>query len=82
MTEWLACHYARIINKELYWEVVSAVNYEVVVLDDVEGIVCHEQILNGIDLYVRVDGEHLLLGTQHLRGVNVLSEVDYLTLQI
>ena len=82
MTEWLACHYARIIDEELDGEVVCAVNDEVVVLDDVEGIVCHKQILYGIDLYVGVDGEHLLLGTLYLRCVNIFGEVDYLTLQI
>ena len=33
-------------------------------------------------LYIRIDGNHFLLGAFHLRGVQVLGLVDDLSLQV
>ena len=80
--EGLASHDAGIVDEELHGEVVGAVNDEVILPDDVEGIGGVEELVVGVNSHIGVDGEYLLLGTVHLGTAYVAREVDDLTLQV
>lgn len=80
--ERLAKHNAGIVDEELYREIVSSVNDEIPRLDDFLGIMRIKELMICGHLYVGIDGQHLLLGTFHLRAAYVLGEVNDLTLQV
>ena len=82
MAEGLARHDAGIVDKELDGEVVGAVDYEVVVLDDVEGIVGTEEVVVRDDVDVRVDGLDLGGCAFHLGTPHILRKVAYLPLEV
>ena len=82
MTERLACHDTSIVDEKFHREIICSIDYEVILPYNIQSIVCHEQVLHGVHLHVRVDGEHLLLCRQHLGYAYIFCKMDYLTLQV
>ena len=82
MAERFASHDTGIVDEELNWEIVCAIDDEVILLDDVECVVSHQQVLYGIHLHIRIDGKHLLLSREHLGNAHILSEMNYLALEV
>ena len=82
MRERFACHHTGIVDKELYREIVCTVNNEIVILDDVESIVRHQELTNGIHLDIGIDGKHLVACRLHLGMTHITGEMNHLALKI
>jgi len=80
--EGLAGHDAGIVDEEFHGEIVCAVDHEVIILDDVEGIRRVEKLVKGVYLHLGINGLHLLLGALYLGHTHVFGEMDDLSLQV
>src|SRR5574344_2176455 len=80
--ERLVKHHASIVNQKLHREIISSVDHEIPWLNDFLGVGRIEEFVISGYLYVRIDGNHLLLGTFYFRFVNILGKMDNLALQV
>ena len=80
--ERLSGHDARVVDEELHGEVVSTVDHEIVVLDNIESVVRGQELVIGIHLHIGVDSLYLVLGAFHLGHTHISGEVNHLALQV
>ena len=82
MAERFASHHTGIVDEELDGEVVGAIHHKVILLHQVEGIVCHQELTVGFHFHVWIDGIDGLLGRLHLPLIHIGRGVDDLSLQV
>ena len=74
--------HAGVVDQVARGEVVGAVDHDVVVLEDVEGVLAGERDFVLDDLHVRIDVQHVLAGGVELLAADVLGAVNDLALQV
>ena len=82
MRKRLSGHDTSIIYEELHREIIRPIDYEIILFNDVKGIVGTQELLVCVYFHIRIDQLYLFAGRIHFGPVCIGSKVDNLTLQV